>query len=225
MWELALDHRPHITDEPLDPLLIRHKFAITDEANPWRIRGNARAQYQGMGTIWDDMDPLFHAKVPSVVFAAHCQNVKSLLAGPLSPTPNPSPSEIEQAACQTATRLCCGVFPAARKIINIKHGMRPSIHPKPIGGPDGVNPYKIMLLNQLLHFFAVRLANCIGVRCHIGRSKLVSKPFRQTEGPAQCDWQRAYDPANLEFALGSAHRFFFFNLGGDNHERYIAKTA
>src|ERR1700674_1470127 len=104
-----------------------------------------------MGTIWDDMDPLFHAKVPSVVFAAHCQNVESLFEVPLSPTPNPSPSKIEQAPCQTATRLRYRTVCSALKIVHIQHGMGPSIHPKPIGGPDGVNPYNIMLLNQFFH--------------------------------------------------------------------------
>jgi hypothetical protein len=34
---------------------------------------------------------------------------------------------------------------AARQIIDIQYGMGPSVNPKPVGGPDGVNPYQIML--------------------------------------------------------------------------------
>ena len=35
--EFALDHRPHITDEPLGPVLIGHECAIPDETNPWHL--------------------------------------------------------------------------------------------------------------------------------------------------------------------------------------------
>src|SRR5271165_3479655 len=103
--------------------------------------------------------------------------------------------------------------------------MGPLVDLKKVGGPDGVNPYKIMLLSQFLQLFSVMLANCIGFRCHVGWVKLVSEPVgKSTQGP-QRDRQRAYDLTNVELALGSAHGFFIFMLGVSDHEGHIPKMA
>ncbi|MGB8523350.1 MAG: hypothetical protein WCD43_10315 [Candidatus Acidiferrales bacterium] len=89
-----------------------------------------------------------------------------------------------------------------------------------------MHPYNIVLLNQFLKPGTVRLADYIGVGCHVRRIKLVSEPLRKsTEGAALRDWQRAYDPTDLEFTPGSAHRFFIFMLGGNNHEGCVSKAA
>jgi hypothetical protein len=95
-----------------------------------------------------------------------------------------------------------------------------------VGGPDGVNPYKIVLLNQLFQPCSVRFVNYIGVRRHVGWIKLEAEPLgKATAGPAHRDWQRAYDSPNFEFAFGWAYRFLVFKLGGNNHEGHIPETA
>jgi hypothetical protein len=115
---------------------------------------------------------------------------------------------------------------SALKIIQIQYGLRPSVHSKPTGGPDCVDPYKIMLFHQFLERRAILLAGHIGIRLQVVRIKLVPKPLGKPEkGRVRCDTQRSYDSTDIEFALGSAQRFFVFNLGGSYYKRYSSKTA
>jgi hypothetical protein len=94
-----------------------------------------------------------------------------------------------------------------------------------MGGSDGVDPHHIMLEDQFLQICTVNLTSRIGIGRHVGWIKFVSQPLgKSTEVPGRRHWQRAYDPTNFEFTFGSAHRFFIFNLGGNNHERYIPKA-
>jgi hypothetical protein len=133
---------------------------------------------------------------------------------------------MEQALYQIAARLRRRLLLAANQIVDIQHGMGPAENSKPVGNLDGVNPYHIMLLNQLLQRRTIRLAHCIGIAYHVRRIKLVSQPLgKLTGGTAWRDEQRAYDPVNPEFTLGSADRFLIFLLGGNNHEGYVSKTA
>jgi hypothetical protein len=60
-WKFALDHRPHVLDEPFDPILIGRERAIPNQADPWHIGKDARVRLQGVSTIWDDMNPALAA--------------------------------------------------------------------------------------------------------------------------------------------------------------------
>jgi hypothetical protein len=104
--------------------------------------------------------------------------------------------------------------------------MGPPVDPKPVGRPYGVNPDDIVLSNQFLQPCTVRLANYVGIGCHVGRIKLMSEPFRKsTKGSARRGWQRTDNSAHIQFVLGASGRFFIFLLSGNNHEGDISKAA
>jgi hypothetical protein len=104
--------------------------------------------------------------------------------------------------------------------------MGPTIDSKPVSSSNGVNPDKIMLSNQFLQRHTVRLANLVRIGCHVRWIELVSKPLKKAfEGSARRDRQRAYYPADFEFAPSSMDRLFVFLLGWNNHERYVSKAA